>query len=78
MEEHQWLIDEEEGEWAMFECCLQSWHRSGMVWEQINPAPFPDIHCKTCRHFMDEFCAIHQKDIPETFDKRKACKRWNE
>ena len=78
IDEHQALIDELPGEWDNLEQCLKSWQRPSMDWQHINPIPMPVVHCQSCKHYLDNFCGLFQKDIPANFDQANACKRWNE
>ncbi len=76
IDELQWLIDEEHGEWE----ALNHYLASGFKLEHNNPNPCPIVHCKTCCHLdaSTDFCAKYQKPIPETFNQAQACNQWNE
>lgn len=78
MDEHQSLIDDKDGEWLDFEQCLKAWSQRDMPWQNVHDIPLPDIHCKTCKHYLDDFCGLYQREIPLNFNQANACQRWNE
>lgn len=71
-DELQWLSN---GDcWECLECCLKIWR--GYKLTPAHDAILPTISCLTCKHYLDDFCARYEKQIPAHFDKSKACKEW--
>jgi hypothetical protein len=78
MDEHQTLIDEQPGEWEDLEQCLKIWAKREMVWEKRHDIPLLKTTCNNCKWFDSNACGWFQKAIPDTFNKLKGCKHWND
>jgi hypothetical protein len=49
-----------------------------MVWEKRHDIPLLKTTCNNCKWFDSNACGWFQKAIPDTFNKLKGCKHWND
>lgn len=72
-DELQWLANGEEWEW--FQYCLTRWKDKEL--DRCHDTPMPDTSCNGCKYkTKKDYCKIHKKQIPKTFNRANACKEW--